>query len=111
MKREKYTIRCNNCMKLFIDDEQLEQLKDNEGFFKGCPVCKTDSYLMDIDPITINTVPTQIKKRWQKVTFSKKDHFWVFYPPLYRINNKYDIPLLYKCIYMSFYTFSPVFLL
>lgn len=50
--------RCNNCMKVFSDDSQLEILEDvcfsidgenNLEFYKGCPDCKTDAYLMDLD--------------------------------------------------------------
>jgi hypothetical protein len=41
--------RCNNCMKVFKNDEELEMLQDDNGFFKGCPTCKTDSFLMDVD--------------------------------------------------------------
>ena len=46
-------IRCNNCYKIFNNDEDLEMLcdfKDTERpeFYKGCPDCKTDGYLMDI---------------------------------------------------------------
>jgi len=40
-------VKCNNCD--FIGDEDdLEMFKDKEGYFKGCPNCKKDSYLMDI---------------------------------------------------------------
>ncbi|MCM1324093.1 MAG: hypothetical protein NC218_08020 [Acetobacter sp.] len=42
-------IRCNNCYKTFKDDDELLLLWDvRNGYFKGCPNCKTDSYLMDI---------------------------------------------------------------
>ncbi|WP_180358553.1 hypothetical protein [Bacillus tropicus] len=42
--------RCNNCMKVFKDDDEFELLKDEQSneFYKGCPSCKTDSYLMDL---------------------------------------------------------------
>ncbi len=43
------TIRCNMCYKLFRNDDDLACLEDEDGEFKGCPVCKTDSYLMDLD--------------------------------------------------------------
>lgn len=48
---KKYKIRCNNCMKHFEDDSELELLKDNKSdpeSYKGCPNCKTDGYLADI---------------------------------------------------------------
>jgi len=41
--------RCNNCMNIFKDDSYLLKQKDERGLFKGCPHCKTDDYLMDID--------------------------------------------------------------
>ena len=40
---------CNMCMKTFKDDEELKQMEDQDGFFMGCPTCKTDGYLMDIE--------------------------------------------------------------
>ena len=43
-------VKCNDCQ--FIGEEDdLEILKDNTEYFKGCPNCKTDSYLMDIETI------------------------------------------------------------
>ena len=41
--------RCNNCMRVFRDDSELELFKDGDEWFKGCPDCKTDGYLMDIE--------------------------------------------------------------
>jgi len=49
--------RCNNCMKVFSDDSQLEilesvyfpSMENDPEFYKGCPDCKTDAYLMDLD--------------------------------------------------------------
>jgi Zn finger protein HypA/HybF involved in hydrogenase expression len=44
-------IKCNDCQ--FIGEEDdLKILKDNTEYFKGCPNCKTDSYLMDVKTIT-----------------------------------------------------------
>ncbi len=45
---EQKTIRCNNCYRLFTNDDELEIIPDGKEFFKGCPVCKTDEYLMDL---------------------------------------------------------------
>ena len=46
-------IRCNNCYKEFIDEEDLQILTDTSKkeveYYKGCPICKTDSFLMDIE--------------------------------------------------------------
>lgn len=44
--------RCNNCMTYFESDNDLIQLLDSDDdsdteFYLGCPICKTDSYLMD----------------------------------------------------------------
>lgn len=47
---------CNYCDHFFyeeITDERntnsLELFLENNHFFKGCPVCKTDDYLADVD--------------------------------------------------------------
>lgn len=40
--------RCNNCMRVFGDDSELELFRDEDEWFKGCPDCKTDGYLMDV---------------------------------------------------------------
>ena len=51
-------VRCNNCGHYFYDDiiderhnnslQILYDIDDNE-IVKGCPICKTDGYLIDID--------------------------------------------------------------
>ena len=41
--------KCNNCDEVFINDDELEIMQDNEGHFKVCPTCRTDSFLMDIN--------------------------------------------------------------
>ena len=54
------TVRCNMCVSLYFDpstDEQskdisypdLEKQQDKDGYYWGCPKCKTDDYLMDIE--------------------------------------------------------------
>ena len=42
-------LKCNNCDEVFTDDDELEIMQDNEGHFKGCPTCRTDGFLMDIN--------------------------------------------------------------
>jgi len=46
-------IRCNNCMRLFEDDSELEWFDDYfydiDETFQGCPDCETDEYLMDLN--------------------------------------------------------------
>jgi len=43
------TVRCNMCWTHFVDEyDELELMEDNNGYFKGCPTCKTDNYLMDL---------------------------------------------------------------
>jgi len=42
-----FDLICNKCVTVYSDDD-LELLRDNDGFFKGCGVCKTDAYLMDL---------------------------------------------------------------
>lgn len=39
---------CNNCMTYFKSDDDLIDGEDEDGKFKGCPECNTDSYLMDL---------------------------------------------------------------
>lgn len=43
------TIRCNSCMRMFKDESELELFRDGDEWFKGCPDCKTDGHLMDIE--------------------------------------------------------------
>ena len=53
---EKYEVRCNNCgwegyendLKLFTDLSDNNVSHDIQ-YFKGCPECETDAYLMDIE--------------------------------------------------------------
>lgn len=41
-------IRCNKCMTLFRDEEELAIVEEGPSeFVKGCPKCKTDGFLMD----------------------------------------------------------------
>lgn len=40
--------RCNNCMTYFVSDDDLINIKDEDGELKGCPKCNTDAYLMDL---------------------------------------------------------------
>lgn len=42
-------IRCNNCYRIFDNDEELETMQDENGYFRGCPDCRTDAYLMNIE--------------------------------------------------------------
>lgn len=44
-----HTIRCNNCMHSFDSDDDLKILYDDGEYYKGCPFCETDDYLMDLD--------------------------------------------------------------
>lgn len=44
--------RCNNCMRLFKSDDGLELFKDGDEWFKGCPDCRTDAYLMDLEEVS-----------------------------------------------------------
>lgn len=45
-----YVIRCNNCYKIFKDEEDLKHVyeENDKEFVFGCDVCKTDAYLFDI---------------------------------------------------------------
>lgn len=46
--KNNYECRCNNCMSYFKSDDDLEDCNDEGELIKGCPKCKTDSYLMDL---------------------------------------------------------------
>ncbi len=49
---ENKTVICNNCMVKFFDDEliQLVEITENEeeDIYTGCPNCKTDEWLMNL---------------------------------------------------------------
>ena len=38
--------QCNNCMRYFESDDELEYFEEDGERFLGCPECKTDDYLM-----------------------------------------------------------------
>ncbi len=40
------TIRCNNCYKEFENEDELILIERGGEYFKACPECKTDNYLM-----------------------------------------------------------------
>lgn len=51
-------IICNNCLAEFKDEDDLILLSESNpdnpedktlDYYKGCPICKTDAYLMDLD--------------------------------------------------------------
>lgn len=51
----KFKIKCNMCGKHFESGEDLAFIKEADKktgkmlVYKGCPYCKTDAYLMDIE--------------------------------------------------------------
>ena len=46
--KQEVTVKCCNCN--FVGaEEDLEYLKDENGCYNGCPNCKTDKYLSDIE--------------------------------------------------------------
>lgn len=62
-ERSTYLCKCNKCNAILIDEnpaedsikyemngneKNMEFLKDDCGWFWGCPNCKTDGYLMDL---------------------------------------------------------------
>ena len=61
-------IKCNNCMTIFdsdtlnwttggqLDETELTIQEDKDGWFEGCPKCKTDSYLMDIPVVEVRVL-------------------------------------------------------
>lgn len=46
--KEKYEVRCNMCGWEGYEND-LVLCEDEGGFFNGCPNCKKDDYLMDIE--------------------------------------------------------------
>ena len=49
-------IRCNNCGKIFMNEEDITDILEVGKFtkpggetFRGCPHCMTDMYLMDME--------------------------------------------------------------
>jgi len=40
-------IKCTYCDTVFDNDEDLDRLEDANGFYLGCNICNTDSFLMD----------------------------------------------------------------
>jgi Pyruvate/2-oxoacid:ferredoxin oxidoreductase delta subunit len=49
-------VKCNNCSNYFYEDitdernnNSLELFSDNGDFFKGCPKCKTDDFLINVN--------------------------------------------------------------
>ena len=46
---EEKKVRCNQCMEEFPDDDYLKILEEDGEFFKGCPICLTDAYLIDLE--------------------------------------------------------------
>ena len=54
--KNEIVVKCNNCDNFFyeeITDERnnnaLEIINENNEFYRGCPVCKTDKYLADVE--------------------------------------------------------------
>jgi len=58
--------KCNNCGKILIDEnpqtgapkfeltgdeETMEYFEEADEFFYGCPKCKTDAFLMDLQDV------------------------------------------------------------
>jgi hypothetical protein len=44
------TIRCTNCGREFVDDEDLILMQDTDGdWMHACPDCETDEHLMDLE--------------------------------------------------------------
>ena len=82
MKNKSPLVICNNCDTVMLDHNpsgqiefevikgmpETELVEDKYGWFQGCPICKTDAYLMEI------TNKEQVKIK----TFSSKDGSSVF---------------------------------
>lgn len=42
-------IRCNWCMRVFEDEDDLAIIEADGEHFHGCPDCNTDEYLIEVD--------------------------------------------------------------
>lgn len=56
VSKDEEIVRCNNCDNYFYDeitdernDNSLMLFFDADHFYKGCPECETDDYLMDVN--------------------------------------------------------------
>ena len=50
MTEQQAMIRCNNCMQEFKCDDDLERIElPDKEIGNGCPKCRTDAYLMDME--------------------------------------------------------------
>ena len=56
-------IRCNFCMARFADVSELQLFRDGDEWFKGCPNCCTDEYLMDLPEVEDDRDQTLPKMR------------------------------------------------
>jgi len=56
VSKDEEIVCCNNCDNHFYDeiidernDNSLKLFFDKDHFFKGCPICETDKYLVDVE--------------------------------------------------------------
>lgn len=56
VEKSETVVKCTNCDNFFyeeITDERnnnaLEIINENDEFYRGCPICKTDKYLADVE--------------------------------------------------------------
>ena len=54
--KNEIVVKCNNCDNFFYEEitdvrnnNALEIINENDEFYRGCPVCKTDKYLADVE--------------------------------------------------------------
>lgn len=56
VEKNEAVVKCYNCENSFYEEVSDERnhnglgiIFENEEFFRGCPVCKTDKYLADVE--------------------------------------------------------------
>lgn len=62
MSEEIYVIKCVNCEEMFDSEESLKLLKDEDGYFMGCPMCETDKYLIDLTDDDLKVELDELKR-------------------------------------------------
>lgn len=78
IKDEEVIVRCNNCFHYYYDDitdernaNSLKILYDKEDtfFYKGCPVCKTEEYLTDINLVLVSNDQLELMQKDNSANF------------------------------------------
>lgn len=69
------TFRCNNCMTVFEDDDELDLINMDGEWVKVCPNCQTDEYLMDLDDDE-ELAESALYEKLRAVVKTRNNKFW-----------------------------------